>query len=109
MVYIDDEKDLGWQALQERMGKALEPFSTDLGPRECAHGDWTECPENGTGRSTCQFNDTRPKEGMPVLKGWVLVVTVEEVTREDPIITSITAVKQRNHETKGLLHVALYE
>lgn len=98
------DSDAGWLALEARIAAALEPFVADLGPRLCAHGDWSDCEED------CEFNDTQPKQGaMPLIKNWSLVAALEDTLSEDPIIVLLGAPRQRNHETKGLLWVALYE
>jgi hypothetical protein len=102
MPYLD-ETDEGWAKVQKRMAEALEAFAADLGPRVCGHGDWSDCED-------CEFNETQPKPGtMPTIKSWVIVATVDDVTGDDSIISSVAAPDQRNHETKGLLHVGLYE
>lgn len=103
MPYLDDD-DPGWHRVQQKIAEALEPFAGDLGPRECIHGEWVECEDN------CQFDQTQAKPGsMVMVKDWVLVVTVESALSNDPIISSVAPHGQRNHQTKGLLHVALYE
>lgn len=102
MPYLD-ETDAGWVEVQKRIAEVLEPFAADLGPRTCRHGEWSECED-------CEFNESQPKPGtIPTLKNWTLVVTVDDAAGDDSIISSVAAPHQRNHETKGLLHVALYE
>lgn len=107
MPYLDD-KDPGWNEVQERLAIALAPFASELGARECPHGDWVDCEENdGQG---CKFADTRQKEGsMPVLSEFVLVATVADMATDDHETMSVTSPGMRNTSTKGLLHVALYE
>lgn len=104
MPYASADDDAGWQQVQQRVAESLEQFAGELGPRECAHGDWVDCEDD------CKFADTRPKpNSMTMVRSWVLVATVEDTLSNDPIISSVAAPGQRNHETKGLLHVALYE
>jgi hypothetical protein len=100
-MYPDD--DPGWKEVQARIAAALEPFAEDLGPRVCDHGSWADCEEG------CAFSESKPKpNSMPMLARYVLVATVEDTT-DEPIITMTIMPGQRHHETKGLLHVALYE
>lgn len=102
MPYLDDS-DKGWVEVQKRLAAALEPFAADLGPRVCGHGDWSDCEE-------CEFLETKPQPGcIPTIKSWVLVATVDDTVGDDSIISAVAAPHQRNHETKGLLHVGLYE
>lgn len=106
MPYLSNE-DPGWQKVQQALSDALGPFAEALGPRECQHGDWSDCEASeGAG---CPFDETRPKQGLPVIDQWVLVASVVDATRSDPIIASASSPQLRNHEVKGLLHVALYE
>lgn len=101
MPYLNDD-DKAWAKVQQGISAALEPFAAALGPRVCSHGPWVDCED-------CSFEDTQPSPGsVPMIKTWVLVATIEDIT-DEAIISSITAHGQRNHETKGLLHVALFE
>lgn len=107
MPYLNDD-DPGWRKVQEKVAEALAPFAADFGARECAHGDWADCDANdGAG---CQFADTQPKSGsMPVLTEFVVVSVVADMGTDKHDICACTSPNMRNHSTKGLLHVALYE
>lgn len=105
------DQDPGWKALEAKVSSLLEPLAAELGPRVCAHGDWSDCDVRGErGAVGCAFNDTQPKPGsMPMVKGFVLVTTVEDAASDDPIVGSLSAPGMRRHEILGLLHMALFE
>lgn len=99
--------DPGFEAMQERLAELIAPFASEFASRECAHGDWIECEEDD-----CTYSDSRPKQGsMPIIQDFVLVVVTADMA--DPSgeqeIHAIARNGQRNHITKGLLHVALNE
>lgn len=108
MPYAKGE-DKGWTALQTRVAEALAPFGAELGARECIHGDWAEC-DAGENEEGCLFDDTKPKAGsMAVLTEFVLVSIVADMNGTEHDTAVVASPGQRNHTTKGLLHVGLYE
>jgi hypothetical protein len=111
MPYISN-KDPGWMAIQKQLAEALAPFAPYLGARECIHGLWIDCDEEGEeGAVGCPFDKTWPRKGsMPIISEFVLVVNLEDMSQGGSSETiSVTSPGLRNTAAKGLLHVALYE
>lgn len=100
------EGDPAWENLQQRIGEALAPFAAEIAARECSHGSWVDCEED------CPYGETRAKPGsMPVIQDFVLVAVTADMgdADGDQEIHAVCRMGQRNHITKGLLHVALHE
>jgi hypothetical protein len=102
---FSDDRDSSFELLQEKMAEALAPFAAQVAARECAHGDWLECED-----PDCKLADTRPKSGsMPVVQDFIVVMVIADMASEEQEIHAVSRPGQRNHITKGLLHVALNE
>lgn len=97
-------KDAGWDKLRAELAALLEPYAIAFGPRECPHGDWSECDDED-----CGFADSQPTAGsMPMVKDWVLVVATEDMASDSPHLAVVQAPGMRSHNRSGLLHEALY-
>lgn len=96
--------DPGYERVQAKLGELIAPLAAEVAARECIHGDYVDCEQD------CTYADTQPKAGsMPIIQDFVLVMVTADMANDEQEIHAVSRVGQRNHITKGLLHVALNE
>lgn len=91
-------------AARAQLRDALQAMEEVLAPRQCEHGDWSDCYVDG-----CEWDGTWSIPGGAMMSEFVLVAAWTGLTDGESYVGIHTAPKQLLSHTNGLLFTALYE